>query len=648
MRTLMSAGPPPASQPRRKAGKSKRGRTAATPEKIREEVAEVKEIVLGLERFEKSTQLYPAGSAILKQQLEEVYERLSRFLHRVQALELAVVGDEVEYEGETVYDATKSSDRSNIAYTLEDGGVRRIVFLSGIDRAEIQGFVDALRESRNEDADDLVTLLWTHGLRHVSYMTVNFYAETNEPSIEELLQQSTRATIVDRLRNRELSLDQIAMVRTDHTSEAADQDLPEIFALSPQENAEIQRRIAEYQGDSGLGPFCRVIMSLLMHDSSEETCRSHLGTLQEALSSLIDEGEIAIAADVVQGVRRLADATGGGYGSNRGQVVALRGFIAVAAKKEHGARMAEHLARGRIDMKPVLAYIRALGKHAIYIASELLGGRSDAKVVGAIAEGCAGDYIHIRDFVADPNARLAAAAVRILSEVAGDGARVDFIKASMHKDPTVRREAFVALAKCKDPRALDRLLAAFDDADPEIRESSLRAFGSCLWKPRQELFPRVLALAEDKKFAERPAAEQAALYAILGKLDPEKGVPYLRTKLTGWALFNRSYANHLRLMAAAALAEVATDDAEAALRTAGEKANETMRAACRSALDRLELVRASAKQQLDREKAGFDPDRSSAVKAFDRSAGASTRLPALDGSSVLKAKNAGSRKAPGG
>jgi HEAT repeat protein len=296
--------------------------------------------------------------------------------------------------------------------------------------------------------------------------------------------------------------------------------------------------------------------------------------------------------------------------------VALRGFIAVAAKKELGSRMAEHLNRGRVDLRPVLAYIRALGKHAFYIASEILGGRNDARIVKAIAEGSAGDFAHLRDFVIDPNPRLASTAVRVLSDVAGDGARVDFIRASMHKDPGVRREAFVALARCKDPRALDRLLAAFDDADPEIRSSSLRAFGSCLFKPRPELYARVHALAEDKRFAERPTVEQEALYAILGKLDPEKGVPYLEEKLTRFALFNRAYVHRLRLVAAAALAEVATERAEAILRATADQKNEEIRSACRSALDRLELVRASAKQHLEREKQGFDPDRSGAARAF--------------------------------
>lgn len=607
---------------RRKWGKSKKKRSSSlTPEAIREEVGEAREIVLGFERLDKSNMLYPSGSTVLRQQLEDLYDRVQRFLARLHALELTIGADEIEYESEVVYDATKSNDRQNLAFTLEDGGIRRLVFLSGIDRGELQGFVDACKKSRENDADDLSTLLWTHGLRHVSYMTVHFYAENVEQSVEDLLSQSTRLTLVDRLRNRELAIDQIAMVRSDRAPDQGDQDLPEIFGLSAQDIAEIQRRIVEYQSDLGLGPFCRVILSLLILDQSEEACRLHLSTLQEALASLVDEGQVAVAAEVVGGVRKLADASGG-YGQSRAVSVALRGFIAVAAKKELGTRMAEHLNRGHVDLRPILAYIRALGKHAVYLASEFLGGKYDTKIVGAIAEGCAGDYAHIRDFVTDDNSRMAAAAVKILAEVAGDGARVDFIRASSHKDPGVRREAFVGLARCKDPRALDRLHAAFDDPDPEIRLSSLRAFGNWLLKPRPELYARVEALVVDRRFPERPAAEQESLFAILGKLDPSKGVPFLRQKLTRFALFRRAAAHRLRLVAAAALAEVATDEAEAALKAAAETKNEEIHRACRLALDRLELVRASAKHHLDRERAGFEPDRSGIVRAFDRSAAA--------------------------
>jgi len=618
----------PQGQGRRRWGKSRKSRASEAPEKVREEVGEVKEILQGLERLDKSTALYPPGSNVLRQQLDDLHARMATFLAKGHAIELVITGDEIEYESEIVYDASKTQDRGNLAHTLEDGGVRRLVFLAGLDKAELQGFADALKASRVDDSDDLPTLLWAHGLRHVSYLTVNFYAEQADMvPLEELLQHSTHGTIVDRLRNREIGIDQIASVRSDRAPDHEDKDLPEIFQLTPTETSDIQRRIAEFQGDPGYAPYCRIVLSLLVADRSEEGCRVHLASLQETLAVLMDEGNIAAAADVVQGVRKLSEGTAS-YGQNRTIVVALRGFVAAAAKRETGARLAEHLTKGRIDLKSILAYLRALGKHAIYVASELLGGSYDAKIIEAISEGCRTDYAHLRDFVSDPNPRLAAAAVRILAEVAGDGGRVDFIRASTHVDPGVRREAFMGLARCKDARALDRLLSAFEDQDPEIRMSSLKAFSSCLMKPRPELFARVLALCDAKGFSLRPPAEQESLYGILGKLDPTKGVPYLEHKLLRFVLFGRKYAHRLRLAAAGALGEVATDLAESILQSAGQTRNEEIAHACRAALDRLELRRMTLQQHQDREKQGFEADNSGAIKAFDRSA--SSRISALD------------------
>ena len=70
------------------------------------------------------------------------------------------------------------------------------------------------------------------------------------------------------------------------------------------------------------------------------------------------------------------------------------------------------------------------------------------------------------------------------------------------------------------------------------------------------------------------------------KLDTSKGVPLLKEKLTRFALFNRAQAHKMRLVAAAALAEVATDEAEAVLRAAMDTKNEEIHRACRASIER--------------------------------------------------------------
>jgi HEAT repeat protein len=599
--------------PSRRRWKKPRRAQTADPTRLREEAAEVREMLAALEKVEKTASLYPPGSGVLRDFTEDLFLKLGRLLGKVQVLELAVGADEIEYEGEVVYDGTKS-ERS-LAFALEDGGVRRLVFLEGLERGELAALVEALREARQPDAEDLVTLLWQRGLRHVGYVTVNFFSDPlTDRALEKLDLETVGKTLVDRLRARELSIDQVAMVRSSRAGAPAEEEGTEVYALSATESAEIQRRIADYAEESSAAPLAKVFLSLLAADSTEDVSRDRLAALQVTLGALLDEGDIAAASEVVTSVRRMADASALAASNTSAKLHAnaLRTFITNAAKKEVGAKLAQHLAKAREpDVRAVQEYVRATGKHAFFMASELLGcSPHDARIIAAIAETCRQDFAHLRDFTADQNPRVAAAAVRILSDVAGDGARAEFNRATTHKDAAVRREAFLALARCKDPRALDRLIEAFDDAEPEIRASALRAFCASLVRARPELYGRALMLVEDPRFEARPLSEQEQVYAILGRADPEKGVPFLERILARFALFHRERAHRRRLAVIGALGEIASQRAEEVLRRLAERTrNEEIRGTCRAALDRMELVRVTAETA--------PMDRSSVLRALE-------------------------------
>lgn len=574
----------------------------------------VKDIVASLEKLEKTAALYPPGSGVLRDFTDELHGRLARLLARVRVLELAVGADEIEYEGEVVYDGSKSD--CSLAFALEEGGVRRLAFLEGIERGEIAAFVDALRDARAPGAEDLVTLLWQRGLRHVSYVTVDFFTDAaTDAMLDRLDLEAAGHALVDRLRGRELAIEQVAAVRAPREGTRDEQDALDVYALTASETAEVQRRIADLGEGAEAARTARLLLALVAADAPDDVLRARLAALEETLAQLLDEGDIATAAEVVLGVRRLAGAAqvAAAHGPAKVHSNALRTFIAAATRKEAGARIAGHLGRSRppggaslpprgrgdVDAKAIQDYIRACGRHAFPVLVELLGvsPRHESRFVAAFAESCRSDFAHLRDFAVDPNPRVALAAVRVLSEVAGDAARPEFYAATTHKDAAVRREAFLALARCKDPRALDRLIEAFDDPDPEIRASALKAFSASLVRARPELYGRMLMLVEARaRFDARPPSEQEAIFAILGKVDPDRGVPFLAGVISKFAIFGRDRVHRARLAAIAALGDVATAHAESIVRRAAESyaRHDDVREACRRALDRMELVRVNA------------------------------------------------------
>ncbi|MGH7298739.1 MAG: hypothetical protein ACRELB_27610, partial [Polyangiaceae bacterium] len=100
--------PPMPSLPSRRRWRRPKRSAAQDQGSLREEIAQVREVVASLDKVEKAASLYPAGSGVLREFVDDLHARLSRHLARARVLELAVGADEIEYEGENVYDGTKS------------------------------------------------------------------------------------------------------------------------------------------------------------------------------------------------------------------------------------------------------------------------------------------------------------------------------------------------------------------------------------------------------------------------------------------------------------------------------------------------------------------------------------------------------------
>src|SRR5438874_1170156 len=77
----------------------------------RDEVVLARELIVALEKVEKAAPLYPPGSPTVKGFADELFDKATSLLARAHVIELWIGADEIDYEGEVVYDGGKS-DRS--------------------------------------------------------------------------------------------------------------------------------------------------------------------------------------------------------------------------------------------------------------------------------------------------------------------------------------------------------------------------------------------------------------------------------------------------------------------------------------------------------------------------------------------------------
>src|SRR6185295_4015212 len=84
------------------------------------------------------------------------------------AFTLRFGSDDVTFAGVSLYPAKTRDD--NLALPFYRDGVRSITFTDNVEPRELDALITALigvTGQRNEDDDDLVTLLWEAQLRHI-------------------------------------------------------------------------------------------------------------------------------------------------------------------------------------------------------------------------------------------------------------------------------------------------------------------------------------------------------------------------------------------------------------------------------------------------------------------------------------------------
>jgi HEAT repeat protein len=81
----------------------------------------------------------------------------------------------------------------------------------------------------------------------------------------------------------------------------------------------------------------------------------------------------------------------------------------------------------------------------------------------------------LAEIAQDPNPGLAAKAVYLASEIAGEDAVGIARQASVHPEPTLRLAAAAAMRNLADPSVEPSVAALLDDGDPGVRKLALRS-----------------------------------------------------------------------------------------------------------------------------------------------------------------------------
>ncbi len=138
------------------------------------ELRQAREVAASLGGAVKNYALYPKDHSFARKYLSTIYRQLSSFLEKYDSLRLDIRKGCLLYGEETVYQGDVGDN--GFASLFSRDGVQWLEFTRGIDRAELENFLDIIHTYRlvdEESEGDIITALWEGEYPHIQYKTVD-------------------------------------------------------------------------------------------------------------------------------------------------------------------------------------------------------------------------------------------------------------------------------------------------------------------------------------------------------------------------------------------------------------------------------------------------------------------------------------------
>ncbi len=547
--------------------------------------AVVEELMQATVKALRAHQLYLPNNPVYQKALDTLRAAFKPVWESVDELALDVQENELHWEGNVVYSQTNRGE--SLAWVFFKDGVRAVTLLPGVEQDEIVGLLDVVhraRTLRQEDSDDLLTLLWEKDFQRIRYV---FQEMGSGDSGTMVLPTSDEVAVAAGSQGGRAASEVSQAVDEDVSSGAVEQGgapagpagtvRPEdfdstLYFLDEKEIAYLQNEVnREYAQD-----LRRSVLAMLLDVLELQpypTVRAELISILESfLPYLLGAGDYSAVAYVLREVKAVLQRA--------------RELLA-----EH--RKALEDLPGRLsEAEPLSQLLQSLDEAAAHPSADELGDlfgelRPEAlptllgwmpklnnervKVVldGAIGRLAAAHPEKLVEAIGGGDPQVALEAVKLSGRLKLASAVPALSLALGHEETAVRAAAVQALSDLGVPGALQGLEKALEDPDREVRLATVRIL---MLKKHRGALAKVTAAIQGKSVRGADLTEKMAFFEAYGSMVGEQGVASLDAMLNSGGFLKRREDPELRACAALALGRIGTPAARAALeRASGAK-----------------------------------------------------------------------------
>jgi HEAT repeat protein len=449
--------------------------------------------------------------------------------------------------------------RDSLAFRLHSDGIKALEFREGISAEEVKTFLRIINtRSSDELDDDILTLLWSSDLPHISYTPEDDLDPADLPSLGIRSDPERQQSGIEEACRAQLPPPETApMLREEAVG---------IYTLTEGERAFLEKAIRYEERRNPLEDLLEVMPAILASVEDGGLRMEFLDLLGGIASRLIADGKVGDALILVRLLREQARSEDlpAAVRSRSSSVLEAIGAAPEMESPEGLLEAAETLAAAEAG-----ELIGLLGKGAIRPFSLLLdrnlGEDVRKAVVEALSEiGRASSEPFLAYLSPDSprRSRNILSILRKTGSVAGAGLLSELID---HGDAPLRKEVLLYLDSTEAPGSGELFLKLLQDENGAIRVNAARSLARGGYAG---VLKNIIELTSTQGFRERGPAERKIVFETIGLLGGDEVLPFLERKILTKRTFARKREKDDVVCAVAALVAIRTPAAADLLRRA--------------------------------------------------------------------------------
>ncbi len=552
--------------------------------------------------------IYPSGNPAIQRNLMQFFNRIKEFLDTYEELRLGVQEFSFTLKKETVFqDKIK---KKSLPFLLFKDGMRELSFYKGLEREELQEFMEVLKEASDlpPEESDIVSFLWEKDFINIRYFVIDEFldlfigreGEKRDYKIDKSelfegklgLTQENREEIEQQKEDLTLTLDQEEEEGNEESAPVLTSSVKVPF-IKEVNLPEIEAVLSQSRQSTSLSELVPLLFEVLYHEERDEEFSSILEVLIHSYTDAISHADFSHAGLILERMRDLEEAI----------TVKSEERLKFLVRTQDKARSRESIdlikktyLDGKVkDIDSYFQFMQVMGTEAIPIAGAIWKKSADPvahqKALDFLKEAGRKNVSALLYLVRGSDLSMAREIITLLEEIVDPGDihyLEDFVE---HPNKEIKLQIIKVLSRAANEEANRIFLKFLSDKDEEIRAEAAK---SLKYLGDSGTFDSIMEMIHKKDFKERNRMEKTALLIFSGSSQKDKAYALLRSLLKKWSLFPVSKQTETRICAVSALAALANPEAEEILKEGTKLFNRTVRHACELQL----------KERASREKSG--------------------------------------------